>query len=282
MVGLLVSVAGAWMALAFGWQVTAPPLAPGATFRSANRNLVLHYTVTTTDTLTAKLDATLQGETLALPVNESLQERVGQASIQLRPSYPAILITTGDNENHLTLPGEAKVRSAIGFVFADPGSEESILIPDLSSGLRIVQRSGTNGFVLELYRSDAIQPMYRAELTEGGQLTIPFGPGDTALVAYTLPGLQVDIRHLPGLWLVPLGVLLAFIGAVAFLRPSTFVLIQVGPWASDHTVIVLQSDHPAIIADLRAALEMLTPPLIEGDDQPSNESQTPTPAPTSA
>ena len=55
MVGLLISVVGAWSALAFGWQVTAPPLAPGATFRSGNRNLVLQYTVAPTGTLDTAL-----------------------------------------------------------------------------------------------------------------------------------------------------------------------------------------------------------------------------------
>ncbi len=264
MVGLLVSVVGAWTALAFGWQVTAPPLAPGATFRSANRDLVLHYSVATINTFHATLDVSLRGEKVSLPTDRMTQQRVGLASIQVRPTYPSVWISTADGGELLTLPGETKMRSSVGFVFADEGSEESLLIPALSSGLRIVQRGGTDGFVFELYRSDAIQPIYRAELTGGGQLTIPFGPGDPAFIVYTPFGLQVDVRHLPGLWLVPLGVFLAFLGAIAFLRPSYFVLIQVAPWASDHTVVVLQTDQPNLISDLRSALAALPPrPTVE-------------------
>jgi hypothetical protein len=125
-----------------------------------------------------------------------------------------------------------------------------------------VQRSGSDNFVIELYRSDAIQPIYRAELTSGGHLSIPLGTGKVELVVTTLPGLQVDVRHLPGLWLVPLGILLAIVGAVAFLRPSTFVTVQIARWTpdTDHSVVVLQSDYPDIIAGLRATLSAISTP----------------------
>ena len=280
MVGLLVSVIGAWTALAFGWQVTAPPLAPGAIFRSANRDLVLHYTMPTTDTLQPSLEATLQGLEVALPNDQTTQRNLGSAQLQVRPAYPAIWITTADGGERLTLPGDPIPRSHIGLVFANPGSEESILIPDQGAGLRIVQRAGSNGFVLELYRSDSVQPIYRADLTLGGQLTVPFSPTDTGLLISTLPGLQVDVRHLPGLMLVPIGFLIALVGAFAFLRPSAFIMAQVAPWSTEHTtihttvhtIVVLQSDHPAIIEELRALVSAISPteavPTENSDESP--------------
>lgn len=264
MVGLLSAVAGAWIALAFGWQVTAPPLAPGTAFRSANRGLVLQYRVALTNTPTTLLLAALQGISVTVPTAETTQQRVGPATFQVRPSYPGIWIATADGSERLTLPGEAKLRASVGLVFANAGREESLLIPDQGAGLRIVQRAGSDNFVLELYRSDAIQPIYRAELTPGGQLTIPFAPGDTELIITALPGLQVDVRHLPGLWLVPVGILLAVAGALAFVRPSNFLLLQVAPWHGENTVVVLQSDHPHVVEEARASLAKLTPPA--GDD----------------
>ena len=258
MVGLLVAVAGAWIALAFGWQVTAPPLAPGATYRSANRGLVLQYSVALTNTPATTLYASLQGEEVSLSTQEASQLRVGSATLQVRPDYLGLWIATADGSQRLTLPGEAKMRSAIGFVFATPGHEESILIPDQGAGMRIVQRADSDNFVLELYRSDAIQPFYRADLTRSGQLTIPFAPGDTELIITALPGIQVNVSRLPGLWLVPIGFLLALVGAGAFIRSSGFLLVQVAPWVSDTAVVVLQADHPDTIDDLHTVLSTLT------------------------
>ena len=266
MVGLLTAVIGAWVALVFGWQVTAPPLAPGSTFRSANRDVVLHYSIPTTTTLRPLLEATIQGTSVALPTDQTNQRKVGTATLQVRTAYPAIWIATADGNQRLTLPGDAETRSEIGLVFAKPGSEESILIPDQGAGLRIVQRSGSAGFVLELYRSDAILPIYRADLTLGGQLTVPFSPTDSGLLISSPPGLQVDVRHLPGLLLVPVGILLALVGAVAFLRQSAFVLVQIAAWAPEHSVIVLQSDHPAVVDELRATLITLSPTGAEHTD----------------
>lgn len=259
MVGLLVAVVGAWIALAFGWQVTAPPLAPGATYRSTNRGLLLQYSVALANPPTASLHAVLQGVEVSLPTLEASQQRIGSATLQVRPDYLGVWIATADGSERLTLPGEAKMRSSIGFVFATPGREESVLIPDQGAGMRIVQRAGSDNFVLELYRSDAIQPIYRADLTQSGQLTIPFAPGDTELIITSLPGIQVNVNRLPGLWLVPLGFLLALVGAAAFMRTSGFLLVQVAPWQSDTAVVVLQSDHPTVIDDLRRALSTLTP-----------------------
>lgn len=252
--GLLVAVAGAWIALVFGWQITSPPLAPGATFRSANRNLLLQYRMPSTNSAEASLVATLQGAQVEVSLNEATQQALGLANLRVRPDFPAIWIKTSDGSDQLALPGEVKLRPQIGMVFANPGSEESILLPQQAAGLRIVQRPGSDAFVLELYRSDADQPVYRAELTPGGQLTIPFGPDDLELFASSLPGLQVQVQRLPGLWLVPLGILLSLIGAIASYRQSAFVVAQVGPWAGQNAVVVLQSDQEKIISDLTATL----------------------------
>jgi hypothetical protein len=283
MVGLLTCVAGAWIALAFGWHITPPPLAPGAVFRSANRNLVLHYSVPPTTTQSAALDARLQGTRLALPVALQPgvnQARIGPATLSVRPNFPAVWIATDDGSEQLTLPGESKMRSTIGLVFANPGSEESVLIPEQRAGLRVVQRAGTSEFVLELYRSDTVQPIYRGELTPGGRLTIPLTEATTQIIVSSLPGIQVDVRNLPGLWLVPLGVLLALIGASAYFRQSGFVLVQVAPWgdeissaessstetsgnqksSSENCVVVLQSDHAATITKLQDALATFSAP----------------------
>lgn len=281
LVGLLLSVFGAWSALAFGWQVTAPPLAPGATFRSANRNLMLTYRVPMTATETPYLLADYQDVELQTPVDEATRRPLGTATLQVRPAHPAILIATADQSARLSRPGESTLISQLGLVFASPGSEESVLIPDQSAGLRVVQRAGTDAFVLELYRSDAIQPIYRADLTPGGQLTVPLGPSDPGLIVTAMPGLRIDIRYLPGLLLVPLGLLLALVGALAFVRASDFVIAQVAPWTSQHSIVILQADNPSTISDItnllrnNISLPNVLPPDMPNDNPTSTTSAYP-------
>ena len=140
-----------------------------------------------------------------------------------------------------------------------------MLLPEQAAGLRIVQRGNSNVFVLELYRSDAVLPDYLAELTQGGRLTIPLDQGGTELIVSTLPGLQVNVRYLPGLWLVWCGILLAIIGTLAFMRQAGFVVAQIAPWPMERSLIVLQSDHSQTIDELRTALAALTPPPASDD-----------------
>jgi hypothetical protein len=258
MIGLLAAVVGTWIALAFGWQITAPPMAPGGNYRSVNRNLTLLYTVSPTATVGPALEVRLQGEEVTLSVDQVTQQRVGLAMVQVRPTYPAVWITVEDGTPRLALPGRSELRPFIGLVFATPGSEESVLLPNQGAGLRVVQRGNSNGFILELYRSNAVQPVYRAELTEGGQLTIPLDPGNVNITISTLPGLQVDVGYFPGLWLVWLGLGLSLIGALTFLRSTGFVVAQIAPWPTERTIVVLQADHPQTTADLRAALATIT------------------------
>lgn len=271
MVGLLISVAGAWLALAFGWQITSPPLAPGATFRAASRNLTLQYTAPLTATGPAEVVGHLQGIAIRLPADQPSQVRTAAATIQVRPAYPAVLMVVSDQQAQLTLPGDPTARAHLGLVFAVPGSEESVLIPQQGLGLRIVQLADSNAFVLELYRSDAIQPIYRAELTPGGRVTVPLDSYDTTLVVSSQPGLRVDVRHLPGLWLVPVGLLLTLVGALAFMRQSNFVVTQVAPWGEEASVVIMQSDQPQVIEKLRADLEQLTHDQLAHDQLASDQ-----------
>jgi hypothetical protein len=265
MVGLLTAVVGALIALAFGWQVTAPPLAPGTTYRSVNRNLALLYTVSPTATVATALEVHLQGEDAVLAADRATTQRVGLATVQVRPTYPGVWIATTDGSEGLALPDRSALSASLGLVFDSPGSEESVLLPNQAAGLRIVQRGNNNGFVLELYRSDAVLPVYRAELTQGGRLTIPLDPGGTELIVSTLPGIQVNVRYLPGLWLVWCGILLAIIGTLAFVRQAGFVVAQIAPWPMERSLIVLQSDHAQTIDELRAVLATLTPPPASDD-----------------
>lgn len=275
MIGLLTAVIGGWIGLAFGWQVTAPPLAPGATFRSANRNLLLRYSVAPTMTLPSELEVRLQGEEIDVATDQPARQRVGQATIQVRPAYPGIWVATGDGSENLTLPGNAKARSNIGFVFTEPGSEESILIPSEGAGVRIVQRGNDNGFVLELYRSDSVEPVYRGEITEQGRLVIPEDVVGLELIISTLPGLQVDVRHLPGLWLVWAGIVLALIGAIVFVRPVGFVLAQIAPWSPEYSIVVLQGDLTSTVDNLRAVVDSLAPATGDTDAAATDETAPP-------
>jgi hypothetical protein len=250
-VGLLIALAGIWSAIVFGWHVAAPALAPGASYRSVNHGLELVYpSPRITDTTPVpELSVRMAGRLLTYTVPSALRFRLAGASARVQPDAPALWIVGEDDEPLFALPGASEQVSAAGLIFPAPGSEESLLLPGLAAGLRVVRTAGMPAsFVLELYRSTDVEPVVRTEISGAEPVRVPLGNGQ-AIRVLPLPSLQIDVRHLPGLWLAWLGLLLAALGLAGWVRRPTYLLAQTGPWPSgfasgDRAVVVMQSSSP--------------------------------------
>ena len=253
--GLLVAVLALWSALLWGWQVAAPPLAPGSTYRVLGQQLAIGYVASLTPTVPSRLQVNLRGDELALPVDRARREQVSGATLSVRPAYPALWVASADGTAQLSLPGRADAVPALGIVFDGSTTEESVLLPAVGAGLRVVRRLLPEpGFVLELYRSDEVQPIYRAELPANGRVVIPLPRTNLELIVTTLPGLLVNVHYLPNLWVAWLGLALALVGGAAHRSRAGWAAVQVAPWAPGRTVVVVQTSDPRWADGLAARL----------------------------
>lgn len=277
--GLLLALAAVWSAIAFGWQVTTPPLAPGETFRAVNQNLVLAYQAPEPGQgeAAAALVVRVGEHSAAFSTARSQRARVGSTSVTIQPQYPGVLVQMDDGAAELARPGSTESVAQAGIVIPARGGEESVLLPGYGAGLRIVQRGAEHSaFILELYRSSDVEPVFRAELTPSGRVTIPLDDGAAAIVVTNMPGLKVDVRHAPGIWLAWVGLGIALVGLFAALRRAGFALVQLAPWPVSRTLVVIQSNLPREHARLVAHLSEITPGEgSEGNDgAPSSSRQT--------
>jgi hypothetical protein len=109
-------------------------------------------------------------------------------------------------------------------------------------------------FLVEVYGGDSEQPLRRFAVTASQVETIRVrGPGDPTLpLAFVpLPALAVTAHAAPGQWLLGVALLLAAVGLFGYRRQPGFVLVQLGSWPEQRTVITMQSDLPGEFAALR-------------------------------
>jgi hypothetical protein len=274
--GLLLVVASVWLALVFGWQVTTPALAPGEAYRSVNQGLTVHHPAPSSESAPAA-EITFGGATRQIrSAGEMTRFGLGDASITLRRTVPALWISGGEGAALLAQPDSTALVAALGLVFPTPGSEESVLLPGEMAGLRLVRRTDLpDSFMVELYRSADVQPSLRAEVSAPESLTIPLDDGRALQVTPTR-ALLADVRYLPGLWVAWLGLLAVLAGAVAaWLRPA-YLLAQIAPWPGSTTLLVTQASRRADLETLAAALDRAF-----SETQSQTESAVPTAAPTS-
>ena len=259
--GLLIALAGVWMATAFGWQVASPTLAPGDAYRSVNRGLEVRYippvNVEGQDVGAPQISVRVDNRNFTYTVPSAVRFQLDSATARVSPSAPALWVASAGGAPSLARPGETERHEAIGLAFPSPGSEESLLLPDLAAGLRLVRTGSAGDFILELYRSTDVEPVMRTELARNTPALVPLEGEDTegnaALWIVPLPALQVDVRYTPGLWLTWVGLALAAIGVAGLIRQPAFALVQIGPWPPERAVVVLQSSHPEELAALAPA-----------------------------
>ena len=69
-----------------------------------------------------------------------------------------------------------------------------------------------------------------------------------------LPSMAAAVRYQPAIWLLWVALALVIIGAVGYRYRPAFLLLQLAPWPTAHTVVVAQSDDAAEIERLRLFL----------------------------
>ncbi len=265
--GLLLALLAMWSVVTLGWQMAPPTLAPGETYRYALRNVELSYPVppveeTSSQALpTPVLEARVGEHRAAATVTARTRLQLGPVDVVARPGPLGVLVAMADGSPAIARPGQGRPASTVGLLFPGPGSEESLLLPEVGLGLRLVRRgpqasdgSGvpSEQFLVEVYSGNSVEPRERLELSGREAQEIRLGPDGPRLRWVPMPGLQVEIRRMPGVWLLWPALALALAGTVGFWRRPTWLLLQVAPWPQEHTLVIAQSDRQATLAELEA------------------------------
>lgn len=284
--GMLIALTGIWLSVMLGEQMLTPILAPGETYRSVESGISLRYM----PPLSVVEDA---GTRESGPVEQADEFIIGGAG---SPPRLAVMVSFAEpgadlqqaelglsapevnapNGAHVTMrsegvalwvaaqsptlarPGSDRLRSEISLVFSQRGGEESILLPDLSAGLRFVARPGgarndSRPIVVELYRSGLEEPVLRGEVPIGESASIKLD-GAESIHVVAMPGLRVEARQAPGLALVWFGLALMAVAVIAYVRPPGFLMVQARPWPPDGTLVTVQSNRRESAARVSAAL----------------------------
>ncbi len=271
---LLAALTVVWVFLFLGWELNAPALAPGDTFRAPAHDVVIAYDLPAAagngvasagEGASEEVEAgesapnvTVQvaGHEITQSAAANFRARLGSNSISGRSGQPALLVRVADGSAMLAETGQSELVSSAGVVLPSPGSEESILIPGLSWGLRIVRRTDDpSAFFVELYEGAELRPQQRIDVEAPTVTTATSGEQSLELELVPLPGMEVAIRHMPARWLLWVALALAAAGFIGILLPPSVLLAQIAPWPIDRTVVTLYAseseDMEAVAAHLQ-------------------------------
>jgi hypothetical protein len=290
--GMLLALTGVWLTVMLGEQVITPILAPGETYRSVETGLSVRYvpplTVFEGSVVSDGTDPVEQADLISVggqgdppypavrvffvePGTDVQQAELGlSAPTTVAPNGARVTMWTegaalwvASESPFLARPGSDRRLPDIGLAFNQRGGEESILLPDLSAGLRIVARpaGAWNDFlpiVVELYRSGREEPVLRGEVQLGERAIINLDGAEAIHVA-AMPGVRVEARQSPGMPLVWIGLALVLASGVAFVRPPGFAVVQARLWPAGGTLVTVQSNRQESAAEILAALATQDP-----------------------
>ncbi|MEX1019498.1 MAG: hypothetical protein WDZ49_07560 [Litorilinea sp.] len=272
--GLLLSAVVAWVVVVFGWNTATPILAPGEGFQSTVHNLEIHYAADAPQPeSTPQLALTLRADAIgASPLAAEPQQMLrGDYLLRVDAPAPGLLLSIVDHAAEprpapalsLRRLAQSESGSTLGIVLANANGEETVLLPELAAGLRIVRHAGEDMlWQVEYYGAGDIEPRARWEIdpTIGGALELP----DHPVTIYGAParGLQFSINYMPSHRLLWVGLALALLSLPLTIRRPFFGLIQLAPWHG-HTVLIVQTTSLAALSQtglLNHAL-LSTPPV---------------------
>jgi hypothetical protein len=259
--GLLLFWFVIWLTLTVGWTVMPSALAPGAEYRYAAHELVLQYQVPEQANAPEPVLAVYVGaDHKDLPATRQSRARIGPVEVETAPGPPGLLISTvsktGTNEPLLGRSGQSNTVAAVGLVFPNPGSEESLVLAR-AAVLRIMRMADDNknmnagAFTIEVYQDDDKQPVQRLQISETKTESIPLNGQKITLRFTPLPSLNIEVHYLPGAWLLWIAFGLILIGAIAFWRQPAFLLAQIAAWPENRSVIIVQGDAQNEVEALR-------------------------------
>lgn len=278
--GLLLALVSIWSILLAGWEITPPLLAPGDQYRATTQRVTLSYHVLEqADTLAPTLGVELADTSHEVPLGESSRLRLGQVLLEAKAGPPALWIRSNAAAVTLSQPGQAQNAMDLGLIFPTLGSEDSVVVEN-QVGLRIVRvavlpeavkanadTSATDSnnsplttaaheqFLVEVYQPDAAKPVQTIVVSGPATAKIQVSGQVRELRFVPLPSMAAAVRYQPTIWLLWVALALVLVGAVGYRYRPAFVLLQLGPWPADRTVVVAQSDVAAELERLRRSLQ---------------------------
>jgi len=241
-----------WFNMLWSWSVLGSALAPGASLAVPSRNLLLENPVAQPGE-THHVIATVGQDEVQAPTDGSTV-RAGGVTLSATRYSPAIVVSA--DEAILAMPGAPQPQTDVAVTFPVAGAEQFVVLPGEGIGIRLVRVADgdENAFLAEVYDEEAVQPISSERIEGAGELEVPLG--EETITLSLAPSWSVDVRAGKGFamwaWL-PL-LLLALAGAVALLRPATFLSARLAPWEETRTVVVLQGNDTREVVSLREQL----------------------------
>lgn len=257
--GLLLAAAGLFVATGYGWDIEVTSLAPGDAVAYALHDVTIAHRLEQDKdaALRTTLAVAVDGVDADLPGQLPLNGRVDSAQVSASAGAPALWVMSADAR--MARAGENSARAEIGLTFPTAGSEELLLLPEQSVGLRIVRRpggaAGAPTFLVEVLAENEVQPIQRIDVQRDQTEAIILGATALSLRFVPVPSIDVTVRRTPGLWLVWPGLALLLLGALGFWRRPHFAVVQVAPWPEERALVVIQSSGRDAAAALEAAVE---------------------------
>ncbi len=258
--GVLLALAGVWLAVSVGWSFQVADLAPGDEVRFPRRDVTVRYPMPRlgeAGTALPQVEVEVAGSQGLFPLGERPRGALNGVEVTVDPGAPGLVLATVDGAPRLRLPGNPQPMAQLAFVFPTQAHEQAILLPEAGVGIRIVRLEGTpSRFLVQAVDGQTLEVLAQDEVVDRAQVAIPgdAGGSEIRLQVHTVAGLDVTVRYWPGRWLTWLGLALALVGLAAlWLRPF-FLLLQWSPWPGERSVWVAQSDHPHRLAQLLSCL----------------------------
>lgn len=241
-----------WANLMWSWQVQTDTLAPGASTTLSGRDLAFVNQVANEDAPQSVL-ATLRGKEVRVPLDGAAVWSDG-VRLTIERESPAIVVSA--DAALLALPEAPQPQESVGVNFPVAGTEQYVVLPGEGIGIRFVRMGEEEGdsYLAEVYDEAGVQPIATAQFSEADDLAVPLG--DETLLLRVTPAWSVAVQaeHGFGAWMaLPLFVL-GLAGALALLRPATWLVAQVAPWEEAHAQVILQGNNRIDVAAVHAAL----------------------------
>lgn len=279
LVGLFLALAGVWIILLAGWEITPPLLAPGEQYRATTQRVTLSYTVLErADTLAPTLGVELADSSHEVPLAESRRLQLGQVTLAANAGPPALWIRSTDPAVTLSRPGQTQNAMDLGLIFPTLGSEESVVVEN-RVGLRIVRvavlpeavkanasdsaqdstasplnTAAHEQFLVEVYQPDEAKPVQTIVVSAPATAKIQVSGKVRELRFVPLPSVAAAVHYQPAIWLLWVALVFVIVGAIGYRYRPAFLLVQLAPWPTARTVVVAQSDVAAEVERLRLSL----------------------------
>lgn len=243
-IGGLLAMIALWLLNSYGWRVETPTLAPLDQFQDEWHQVQVIFAV---DEGVPALRVGQSGTQHTLSVTNDELLRLGD--IRATASTPALVIESLSPEAPLRRP-EGAIVTKLGLSFPTLGREETVSLEEQAAVLRIVRRApnqqSPSGYTIEVIQGED-QANERFVIDKAEIRSLRLGDQTIDLRFTPLASRVVEVRHLPGLWLLWPALALGIVGLLGLRNRPGFAVVQVAPWPTERSVIVVQSSNQTVV-----------------------------------